>query len=91
MLENDIRSDTWDQLDVDRYIEWHKAQLGGSWFRIEKNGNGEWYIDPEADARRYDSTSNTPATIIGYDISRPSWDDAGNPLSTNVVPGIAGD
>jgi len=90
-LTNNVSSDVWAQADVDQYVRWHKRQLGGSWFRVERNAIGEWYIDRDADAKRYDATSETLTHIVGYDITRPSKDDQGNALPMNVVPGIAGD
>lgn len=91
ILENDINSDTWEQTWVDTFIVWSKKQHGGSWFRIEKNTAGQWFIVHDENAKRYDATSDTLTAVVGFDLSRNSWDDAGNPLPTNVAPGITGD
>lgn len=88
---SDVTSDTWSQEKVDEYIRRHKTQVGGSWFRVVKNRFGQWYVDLDAENRRYDATSNTLATVTGYQLTRAGHDDAGNALAEGVTVGITGD
>ncbi|QTD53513.1 PhoX family protein [Sulfidibacter corallicola] len=92
-LENDVTADVWDQADVDTYIEWHKKQVGGAWFRIVQDPLSlKWSVDPEAEGvARFDATSDTKVRVVGYNIQRIAQDDRGADLPENVVPGIAGD
>ena len=91
VLTEEADSDTWAQADVDAYIRWHKTQVGGSWFRVQRNMFGEWYVDTEADAKRYDASSNTLSSVVGYEVRRNARTDDGSELPANVVPGIMGD
>jgi len=91
VLENDIASETWSQGDVDTYTEWHKRQLGGAWFRVRRNPAGAWEIVLDDNAKRYDATSNTLTSVVGFNLSRNAKDDAGADLPPNVAPGIMGD
>lgn len=88
---SNVSSDTWSQEQVDKYIRWHKRQVGGSWFRVVKNRYGKWYVDTTAEAVRYDASSDTLATVEGYDLMRTGHDDLGNELPQGVAAGIMGD
>ncbi|CAM2007790.1 PhoX family protein [Acanthopleuribacter pedis] len=92
ILSNDVTADVWEQADVDTYIAWNKKQIGGSWFRVVQNPLSlEWSLDRQADNKRYDSTSDTLLRVQGFNLAEGATDDAGNPLPTGVVAGIAGD
>ena len=93
ILDIDVEVDEeWDQAAIDTYINWHKKQLGGSWFRVyQETPSGEWKIDLSADSKRYDSTSDTQVTLTGTRTMRPSFADDGRALDPRVVAGIAGD
>lgn len=92
VLTNDVTSDTWSQADVDTFILWHRKMLGGSWFRVKQNPrNLKWYVERNADAKRYDSTDATLVKVTGYSLHRTTTDDNGNPLPEGVVVGITGD
>lgn len=86
-LENDVSSARWPQDALDTYIRHHKRQLGGSWLRVMKDGQGRWVIDRTAANLRYDATGSTLARVSGYKLSVPDHDDTGNVLPANVVSG----
>ncbi len=87
----DVTSSTWSQENLDKFVRWHKKQVGGTWMRIVKNRNGQWYVDRDADNKRYDATSNTLVAITGYQPQRATTDDQGQPLPAGVAVGISGD
>jgi secreted PhoX family phosphatase len=93
ILTNDVESDVWTQDDIDTYIRQYKKQLGGSWMRIFRDpaNGGRWTLDLTASNERYDSTSNTLASVVGYDLRNIAKADDGTDLPPNVAPGIAGD
>ncbi len=88
---SDVTSSTWTQENLDTFIRWHKKQVGGTWMRIAKNRNGQWYVDREAANKRYDATSDTLVAITGYQPQRATTDDQGNPLPAGIAVGISGD
>lgn len=52
------------------FIEWHKKQLGGSYFRVVQDpGSGTWTVDRSATPRRYDATNNTDILVTGATLS----------------------
>lgn len=92
ILENNVASNSWEQADVDTYIDWDKRQVGGGWFRVQQDPNTQrWTIDRSADNLRYDATSDTLVRITGFTLARATTDDQGNSLPSGVVPGIMGD
>ncbi len=92
ILTNDVTSETWSAADLETYIAHYKKQLGGSWFRIEKDtATGAWSIDPTGDAVRYDATDATLTALNGIALTEPDHDDTGEALPDGVVVGIMGD
>lgn len=92
VLENDIESSVWETADVDTYVQWHKKQVGGSWFRVVRNpATLEWHLDLQGNNKRYDASDATRLAVVGYELQRPAHDDAGNTLPAGVVTGIMGD
>ncbi len=92
VIGNDIVADTWNDSDIQMYIDFHKRQVGGSWFRIVQDpSTGEWQVDRNADNLRYDGTSNTLAKITGTAVFEADHDDAGGALPMGVASGITGD
>jgi secreted PhoX family phosphatase len=81
----------WTQSVVDAHIFWEKRQHGGSWMRVERQQDGSWRLIRHEDAKRYDSTDSTLASITGYTLSQPDTDDSGNPLPEGVAVGITAD
>jgi secreted PhoX family phosphatase len=78
--------------DVDRYIEFFKRQLGGTWMRVLRDPEvGVWSVDRTAPNERFDATSRTLCRITGYTLSGPETTDSGEPLPANVVPGLLAD
>lgn len=52
------------------YIEWHKKQIGGSYFRVVQDpGSGTWTVDRSATPRRYDATNDTDILVTGTTLS----------------------
>jgi len=92
VLSNDVESDIWSQADVDTYIRWFKKQLGGSWMHLVQDPDtNDWTVDLGANNLRYDSTSDTLLTVVGYSMARNQIDDDGNQLPTNVAVGLLAD
>ena len=81
----------WTQDVVDEHIVWEKRQHGGTWLRVERQGDGSWQMVRHEDAKRYDSTDSTLARITGYTLAEQDTDDSGNPLPRDVVVGITAD
>lgn len=91
-LVNNVYSDIWDEQSIIDYTDLYKKQLGGSWLRVVQDpATGEWNVDRNATAVRYDATSKTQLTLTGVAPSGTDHDDEGNPLPENVVVGIMGD
>ena len=91
VLTNDVTSPIWTQADLDTYTRHYKRQVGGSWFRVQfDNATRQWRLVPHNGAVRYDATSDTLVSIVGY---RPRLDktDAGFILPPGIIPGILGD
>lgn len=83
----------WDQPSVNLFVNWHKRQIGGGWFRVLQDpASGEWSIDrSDAANKRFDATSSTQLLVEGIALSQVGHDDAGAALPANVVPGLQGD
>ncbi|MCB0223948.1 MAG: DUF839 domain-containing protein [Anaerolineae bacterium] len=82
----------WSEADLATYTNWYQKQLGGTWMRIVKDPEtNTWSVDRTADNMRYDATSDTLAAVVGYEVSAPATDDAGQSLPEGVVPGIMAD
>lgn len=91
VLANDVTAPVWLQSDIDTYGRNYKKQLGGSWYRVELDeATNQWHVVRSPGAVRYDSTSDTLVTIVGYR-PRLAHNDAGLFLPPNVIPGILGD
>lgn len=91
-LTNNVFSDAWTDTAIAAYVHHAKRQVGGSWFRIIQDpASGEWMMDRNSGAMRYDATSDTRVLITGFTPNALDHDDAGNVLPAGVASGIAGD
>ena len=84
---------SWDQDEVDTYVQWFKKQLGGTWMRIVQDPvSKRWAVDRGAANVRYDSTSNTLLNVVGrVTLANQQRDDDGNLLPQNIAVGLIGD
>lgn len=80
----------WTDARVDTFIDYAKQNVGGGWFRVSQAGNGEWNLERNPNAKRYDGTSTMLASVTGFTLSEPDIDDAGNPLAAQTVAGVLG-
>lgn len=89
LITTEPTAQIWSEEDLATYVEWYKKQLGGSWMRIVKDPEtNTWSVDRTADNVRYDATSDTLVSVVGYELSAQATDDAGQSLPEGVVPGI---
>ncbi|MCA8912464.1 MAG: DUF839 domain-containing protein [Planctomycetes bacterium] len=92
ILTNDVSSNSWSAVDVDRLNYAARRQLGGSWVRIVKDPYTlKWSVDRSAPNMRYDATSGTLARIEGYSPNNADHDDFGTMLPQNIAVGIHSD
>ncbi len=91
VLNNDVESNAWAQVDVDTYIRRFKKQIGGAWVRVIRDpGSGEWVLDRSAKNLRYDASSDTQIKVTGTALDGADRTDVGVPLPAGVVAGMAG-
>jgi secreted PhoX family phosphatase len=90
---NPLTDTEWSQPAVNTYVDWHKKQIGGAWYRVVQDpATGEWSVDRADPAnKRFDATSGTLLKMTGHTLTQPALDDAGVALPTGVVPGLQGD
>ncbi|MCB0193694.1 MAG: DUF839 domain-containing protein [Anaerolineae bacterium] len=89
LIETSPTAQVWPEEDLITVTNWYKKQLGGAWMRIVKDPEtNTWSIDRTADNVRYDASSDTLSSVVGYTVSAPASDDAGQSLPEDVVPGI---
>ncbi|MDF3066057.1 MAG: hypothetical protein K0R38_1658 [Polyangiaceae bacterium] len=83
----------WTQPAVDTFVNWHKKQIGGAWYRVVQDpASGDWSVDrSDAANKRYDATSGTQLLVTGITLPQVGKDDAGVALPAQVVAGIQGD
>lgn len=92
LIETDPTAQVWPDTDLATVTDWYKKQIGGTWMRIVKDpATNTWSIDRTAANMRYDATSDTLSSVVGYTVSAPAADDAGQSLPAGVVPGIMAD
>jgi uncharacterized protein len=83
----------WTQPHVNTFVDWHKKQIGGAWYRVVQDpATGEWAVDRTAAAnKRFDASSGTLLKMTGHALYDVAKDDAGVALPAGVVPGVQGD
>ncbi|MBO1256168.1 DUF839 domain-containing protein [Alteromonas sp. 5E99-2] len=91
ILNFDVTNDAaWTVERAERYIAIHKAQVGGSVFRVSQQANGEWRTEQTADAERFDASSNTLSTVTDFALNNLDINDDGTALLSGQIGGILG-
>jgi secreted PhoX family phosphatase len=91
ILNFDVTSDAaWTLERAEAYINIHKAQVGGSVFRVSQQENGEWRTELTADAERFDASSNTVSTVTDFVLNDIDINDDGSALLAGQIGGILG-